>query len=280
MTASTALRRAFADAIGAIAHVGDPRIVEAFAVVPREDFLGPPPWRVGAGFYTKKTSEISHIYTDSLVTLDASQGINNGQPSLWAGVFDALRAHPGDHVAHLGAGTGYYSAILAELVGGAGILAAYELDPHLAERARRALAPWPQATVFAEDGGTAALAPADIVVASAGATHPAPGWLAALKTGGRLCFPLTGRGGHGAMLFATRCSDMVFEARFLFSVSFVDFAGLRDLEMERRLAVAFRRGDGDAVASLRLGTPGDAGAAEEWLVGDGWFLSRRAAADG
>lgn len=278
MTASATLRRAFAEAVGAFAHVGDPRIVEAFAAVPREDFLGPPPWRVGGGFRVETTSDIAEIYTDQLVSLDAAQGINNGQPSLWAGVFDALRPGAGDHVAHLGAGAGYYTAILAELVGPTGVVAGYELDPRLAGRARQALAPWPQATVFAEDGGTAALTPADIIVASAGATHPAPTWLAALKRGGRLCFPLTGRGGNGAMLLATRCNDSIFEARLLFSVAFVDFAGLRDVEMERRLGTAFRRGDMDSVRSLRLGTPDVK--SDVWVAGDGWFLSRRAVTDG
>ena len=29
--------------------VSDPRIKAAFAAVPREDFAGPPPWRIGSG---------------------------------------------------------------------------------------------------------------------------------------------------------------------------------------------------------------------------------------
>jgi protein-L-isoaspartate O-methyltransferase len=38
-------------------------------------------------------------------------------------------------VAHVGAGLGYYSAILAEVVGSTGEVTAIEIDPGLAERA-------------------------------------------------------------------------------------------------------------------------------------------------
>jgi protein-L-isoaspartate(D-aspartate) O-methyltransferase len=46
----------------------------------------------------------------------------------------------GDHVVHVGAGTGYYSAILAEMVGRTGRVTAIEIDPLLAARAKENLA--------------------------------------------------------------------------------------------------------------------------------------------
>src|SRR6516164_11775991 len=58
----------------------------------------------------------SHVYHDVLIALDESRGINNGQPSLWAYLFDRLDLVPGEQVLHLGCGTGYYTAIIAELV--------------------------------------------------------------------------------------------------------------------------------------------------------------------
>ena len=69
----------------------------------------------------------------------------------------------GDHVIHVGAGQGYYSAILAEIVGPTGRVTAIEIDPDLAMKARRNLASdWPQATVVAADGfAYRADAPAD-----------------------------------------------------------------------------------------------------------------------
>jgi protein-L-isoaspartate(D-aspartate) O-methyltransferase len=42
---------------------------------------------------------------------------------------------PEEHVVHVGAGVGYYTAILAELVGAAGTVTAIEFDAELAARA-------------------------------------------------------------------------------------------------------------------------------------------------
>src|SRR5262249_17380606 len=63
-------------------------IIEAFASVPRERFLGPGPWRLlpgdcpDAGFLTP--DDPRWLYHDTLVTIDQSRGLNNGLPSLWA----------------------------------------------------------------------------------------------------------------------------------------------------------------------------------------------------
>lgn len=266
-----AARLAFAQELGRRADISDAAIIAAFARVPREAFVGPPPWRVGGGgLWPTLVDDPRALYTDTLVALDEALGVNNGQPSLWASVFAAVRVTPGARVVHLGAGTGYYAAILAELVGPAGAVAAYEMHPGLVARARVALAPWPQVTLHEADGARAAFAPADVIVASAGATHPAPHWLDALKDGGRLTFPLTGAMGSGAMLLVTRLGE-AFAARFLFAVAFMDFAGLRDPETARRLDAAFRHGRLHAVQSLRRGPP----EADAWLTGDGWSLSPR-----
>ena len=52
-----------------------------------------------------------------LVAIDAERGINNGQPSLHAQSIAALELKEGETVVQIGAGAGYYTAILAELVG-------------------------------------------------------------------------------------------------------------------------------------------------------------------
>ena len=93
---------------------------------------------------------------------------------------------------HVGAGTGYFSAILAEIVGRAGRVTAIEIDAALAARARESLAAWPQATVAAADGFTFCPdQPADAIVINAGVTHLSLVWLDALAEGGRLLVPLT-----------------------------------------------------------------------------------------
>ena len=120
-------------------------MVNAFATVPREQFVGPGPWRIKspmdlAEYWTTDDNDPSHVYHDVLIALDESRGIHNGQPSLWVYLFDHLDLMPGEHVLHLGCGTGYYTAIIAELVGSAGRVTAVEIDATLAQRARAALA--------------------------------------------------------------------------------------------------------------------------------------------
>ena len=82
------------------------------------------------------SGDASRLYDDVLVAIDASRGINNGQPSLHAHSIDALRVREGETVVQIGAGAGYYSAILAQLVGPAGRVVAYEIEPDIAQRAK------------------------------------------------------------------------------------------------------------------------------------------------
>jgi len=115
----------------------DPAVEAAFAEVPREAFLGPPPWRIGDGGPKlnrrwSKTSDPAKLYQDVLVTLNPEKGINNGQPSLHALCIAALRLSRTDHALHIGTGMGYYTAIIAQL---AGSVDGYELEPDLAGRA-------------------------------------------------------------------------------------------------------------------------------------------------
>ena len=81
---------------------------------------------------TQADANPRHVYHDALIALAETRGINNGQPSLWARLFDELNLCPGAAVVHVGAGAGYYSAILAEIVGPTGRVTAIEIDPQLA----------------------------------------------------------------------------------------------------------------------------------------------------
>jgi len=139
-----------------------------------------------AEYWTTSDSDPRAVYHDVLIALDEARGINNGQPSLWAFLLDHLDVLAGERVLHLGCGTGYYTAFVAELVGLTGRITAIEIDPGLAEKARVALMPWPQITVSNADGASLAFEQADLIVVSAGATHPLLSWLDALKPGGRL----------------------------------------------------------------------------------------------
>uniref|UniRef100_UPI0036729C69 hypothetical protein n=1 Tax=Pectobacterium cacticida TaxID=69221 RepID=UPI0036729C69 len=50
------------------------------------------------------------------MALDDAKGINNGEPFLHAMWIGKLALRPGEAVCHIGAGTGYYTAVLARLV--------------------------------------------------------------------------------------------------------------------------------------------------------------------
>jgi hypothetical protein len=106
-----AVRRAFAEEVRAVGHLGSDALVEAFARVPREQFLGPGPWLIarppepGDPYRTTSDADPRHVYHDVVVALDPVRQLNNGQPSSlarWivvsqAGIFDCIGARdPGD----------------------------------------------------------------------------------------------------------------------------------------------------------------------------------------
>jgi protein-L-isoaspartate O-methyltransferase len=119
------VRRWYAEELRFTARVSSPTVVDAFATVPRERFVGPGPWLIKspmnlAEYWVSEDADPCHVYHDVLIALDEARGINNGQPSLWAYLFNQIGIIAGEHVLHLGCGTGYYTAIAAELVGPTG----------------------------------------------------------------------------------------------------------------------------------------------------------------
>jgi protein-L-isoaspartate(D-aspartate) O-methyltransferase len=270
-------RRFYAEELCRINRVGSPAILAAFATVPRERFAGPGPWiiQTGGSSWFTEDADPRRLYRDALIVLDEAKHLNNGQPSLWAIHLDLLGVRPGNQVLHLGCGTGYYSAILAELTGPSGRVTAIEIDEGLAARARVALEPYPQVTVIQADGSLGPFEPADIIVVSAGATHPLPAWLAALKPEGKLLFPLTATRGPGTMAYVTRKTADLLAATLCGSVFFVDFEGARDPAVSGELARALKGDEGASVRSLRC----DPHEKDQtcWLHGSGWCFSRREA---
>ena len=274
---SAKLRRAYAADIARQAGVRDRRVEEAFAAVPREDFAGPPPWFVGSGggYGWTPGGDPARLYQDVLVAIDERRGINNGQPSLHALCIDALALKEGETVLHIGAGAGYYTAILAHLVGPAGRVVAYEIEADIAERAKTNLAGFPQVEVRARSGVGDGLPKADAIYVNAAASHPVRVWLDALKVGGRLLFPLQAARSAGDMLLITRPErGNAWPARFLCAVVFIACEGAQDAAMGRRLDDAFRRGGAGRVRSLRFG---EKPSRSDWLRGDGWALSSASA---
>ena len=209
------------------------------------------------------------------MALEETRKINNGQPALHAFCLAALNAKEGETVVHIGAGTGYYTAVLAAIVGPTGKVFGYEIDPELADRAAKNLASLAHVILYPRSGAEGSLPKCDAIYVSAGATAPLDIWLDALNPGGRLLFPLTPDGvgdmpGAGAMLLVIRSAQNQFDARFVSAVMIIPCIGARDSEMAKKLAEAYKRGDAARVASLRRKIPPDETC---WCAGDGWWLS-------
>jgi protein-L-isoaspartate(D-aspartate) O-methyltransferase len=253
----------------------DGPLAEAFRTTPRERFVGGPPWRVLTrhGFVETPGDDPAFLYQDVVVSLGVD-GLNNGEPSLHAMCIATLRPQPGDAVVHVGAGSGYYTTILAKLVGAEGRVDAYEIEPELARWAGENLAALPQVRLHARSGAAGPLPECDVLYVNAGASSPLAIWLDALKPGGRLLFPMTGEDGMGAMLLITRGEGTVWPARFLFQAQFVGCIGAQDAQASRRLAEAFRHRGWHKVKSLHRSETGNDQPGEGcWVAGQGWWLS-------
>jgi protein-L-isoaspartate(D-aspartate) O-methyltransferase len=277
------LRAFYARYVMLHARVRDELVHQAFATVPREDFVGPGPWFLpgapGAAdeiYVETPDCDLAFIYQNTLVALDPGRKINNGEPSLHARCLDALALRAGEAVLHVGAGTGYYSAIMARLVGAGGHVFAYEIDLELGRRAAENLAGMGQVSVAVRSGLSDGLPAVDAIYGNAGLGQIAPGWLAALRPGGRLLFPLQPGSGFGGMLLVTRPETefLPWPARFVCRAGFIPCQGCNAApERDKALQKAFAGGGWAQVDALHLGTAPDGSC---WFDGGGWWLSRRA----
>ena len=252
-------------------------LIAAFASVERERYVGKGPWPVfvGSGYIPTLSGDPKLLYQDILVGLATDRGINNGQPTLHARCLAACAPTPGESVVHIGAGTGYYTAILATLVGASGSVVAYEIESDLANQARENLRHLPNIRVVAATATEGALPKADVIYVNAGATHPVASWIAALNVGGRLVFPLTPNEGFGCMLLVTHRSRSSYAASFVTRAAFIPCVGARDAAASNALTAALETQSLKTVKSLRCGTKPDSTA---WCVGTDWWLSTAEAA--
>jgi protein-L-isoaspartate(D-aspartate) O-methyltransferase len=235
-------RTFYAEEVRFAAGVRNPAVWEAFNKVPRERFLGSGPWRIafidpirGPIYTTTDDGDPRRIYHNVSIALDESRHIVSGQPSALAGFFDDLSVQPGERVIHLGSGVGYYTAILAEIVGPHGSVVATEVDPELAARARENLSPYSWVAVHEGPGLPADCEPGDALIMNAGVTHLEPSWLEHLRDGGRLLAALTVSVGPtlgtGFMFKVTRSGDE-FRAQLTTPTVIYSAVGLRDSTME------------------------------------------------
>lgn len=185
------IRSFYAKLMVAASRSHDPRLERIFELVPREAFLPPGPWKimVGETYFETPSRDPAYLYQNTLVALDAEKAINNGEPFLHAAWIGVASPQPSETVTHIGAGTGYYTAILSMLVLPGGRVHAFEIEERLAAAARRNLLPFENASVTAANAARVELPVSDLIYVNAGVIAPPVAWLLALRLGGRMIFP-------------------------------------------------------------------------------------------
>jgi protein-L-isoaspartate(D-aspartate) O-methyltransferase len=185
----------------------------------------------------------------------------------------------GEHVVHIGTGVGYYTAILAHMVGPSGRATGIEFDPALAKQAEANFKSNPNVKIIEGDGSIVVFDPSDVIYVNAGATRPADTWLDRLKDGGRLILPLTIDNSFSpefdkitpgvVFLIERRGGD--FHAKLISSVAIFPCAGARDSASEKALAAALEKGGAEKVTRLyrHEAVPDD----QCWLRAPGWSLA-------
>lgn len=158
-----------------------PCLIEAFRKIKRADFL-PDEMR--------GLAELNEA-------LPIGYGQTISQPLVVAFMLEQLQPQPGDKILDVGSGSGWTSALLAEIVGEKGKVIAIEVVPELKEFARTNAAKYNFiekgiAEFICADGskGYPKSAPYDKILASASAGKLPPIWKEQIKIGGRIVAPI------------------------------------------------------------------------------------------
>lgn len=155
--------------------IHDERLLHVMRRVPRHEFVSPERWQ--------------QAYADHPVVIPEEQ--TTSQPYIIAAMIQAAEVQPQDRVLEVGAGSGYQTALLAEL---ARQVVAVERYSTLAESAQAKLRSlgYDNVAVVAGDGtlGWEAAAPYDAIIVSAAAPRVPPALLEQLASGGRLVIPI------------------------------------------------------------------------------------------
>jgi protein-L-isoaspartate(D-aspartate) O-methyltransferase len=256
-------RRAFAEEIRTSMNLQTAALVDALAAVPREQFLRPGPWTIRgeaeAGRPVRQTpdSDPSHLYQNVSVAIDPERQLFNGGPGAVVPWIDALSLGAGHRVLHVGCGLGYYTALMAHVVGPTGRVLALEVDSALATEASHNLGAFGWVEVRNGDGSDPLQEIFDAVVIHAGVTHPLDAWLDALAAGGRMILPLTatmpqmGPLGKGMTFLLTNEGEWEISARPLNFVAIYSAIGVRDEALNAAIGRALMRGSTVPATRLR-----------------------------
>jgi protein-L-isoaspartate(D-aspartate) O-methyltransferase len=189
--------------------IEDPRVLAAMDRVPRERFVSDQ-YQVQA-------------YGDYPLPIGYGQTIS--QPYIVAVMTELLHLHPHARVLEIGTGSGFQTAVLAEL---AGQVYSVEQAPELYEQARERLAAlgYRNVSLRCGDGyyGWPERAPYDAILVTCAPDHVPPPLIEQLDNEGRLVTPVGPVGGAQSLVLVTRRGEHILQ-RELMAVAFVPLTG-------------------------------------------------------
>lgn len=155
-----------------------PRLVAAFRKIDRRNFVRP--------------EDAGEAYGDYPLSIGASQTIS--QPYTVAFMLELLAPRPGEKILDVGSGSGWTTALLAEIVGERGKVIGVELVPELAEFGRKNLAkypfPWAEIRLASRSPNGFEDGPFDKILVSASAEELPAELVAQLKEDGVMVLPI------------------------------------------------------------------------------------------
>ncbi len=170
-----------------------PRIIEAFQKIKRIDFL---------------TGELKDL-AELNEALPIGYGQTISQPLVVAFMLELLIPQPGEKILDIGSGSGWTSALLAEIVGPKGKVIAVDIVPELVEFGKNNVSKYNFLAPYRTEGSGAGIekgtvelicadgskgyqkeAPYDKILVSASAEKLPSAWKEQLKIGGRIVTPI------------------------------------------------------------------------------------------
>jgi len=158
-----------------------PKIIEAFQKIKRVDFL------------PKGMENLAELNE----ALPIGYGQTISQPLVVAFMIEQLEPKPGDKILDVGSGSGWTTALLAEIAGPKGKIIATDIVPELVEFGKKNIEKYNFiekgiAECSCADGsrGYSKEAPFDKILVSAAAEALSPAWKEQLKIGGRIVTPI------------------------------------------------------------------------------------------
>ncbi|HLK07938.1 MAG TPA: protein-L-isoaspartate(D-aspartate) O-methyltransferase [Candidatus Angelobacter sp.] len=189
--------------------IRDERLLAAMSKVPRHEFVSRQNW--------------NEAYADHPVPIAEKQ--TTSQPYMIAAMIQAAEIMPEDRVLEIGAGSGYQTALLAEL---ASQVFAVERYASLAEAAQKTLERlgYRNAKIVTGDGslGLPEAAPYDAIIVSAAAPRIPQALMEQLAVGGRLLIPV-GEADQQVLQLVQRHADGSTTVRTLEGCRFVPLIG-------------------------------------------------------